>query len=80
VRKEKKRKKRKEKKRKEKKRKEKKRKEKKRKEKKRKDYAFWRQFNEKPSIIRGCPESCHSVTSRLSHEASLCHFPLYPFE
>jgi len=46
---------RKEKKRKEKKRKEKKRKEKKRKEKKRKDYAFRRQFNEKPSIIPGCP-------------------------
>ncbi len=31
------------------------RKEKKRKEKKSKDYAFWRQFNEKPSIIPGCP-------------------------
>jgi len=41
--------------RKEKKRKEKKRKEKKRKEKKRKDYAFRRQFNEKPNIIQGCP-------------------------
>jgi len=38
-----------------KKRKEKKRKEKKRKEKKRKDYASRRQFNEKPSIIPGCP-------------------------
>ena len=25
-------------------------------EKKRKDYAFRRQFNEKPSIIPGCPE------------------------
>ena len=25
------------------------------KEKKRKDYAFWRQFNEKPSIVPGCP-------------------------
>jgi len=36
-------------------RKEKKRKEKKRKEKKRKDYTFRRQFNEKPSIIPGCP-------------------------
>ena len=23
--------------------------------KKRKDYAFWRQFNEKPSITPGCP-------------------------
>ena len=31
------------------------RKEKKRKKKKRKDYAFWRQFNEKPSVIPGCP-------------------------
>ena len=27
-----------------------------RKEKKRKDYAFRRQFNEKPSIIPGCPK------------------------
>jgi len=36
-------------------RKEKKRKDKKRKEKKRKEYAFWRQFNEKPSVIPGCP-------------------------
>ena len=25
--------------------------------KKRKDYTFWYQFNEKPSIIPGCPES-----------------------
>ncbi len=25
-------------------------------EKKRKDYAFRRQFNEKPNIILGCPE------------------------
>jgi len=41
----------------EKKRKEKKRKEKKRKEKKRKDYTFRHQFNEKPSIIPGCPEA-----------------------
>jgi len=32
-----------------------KRKEKKRKEKKRIEYAFWRQFNEKPSVIPGCP-------------------------
>jgi len=29
-------------------------------EKKRKDYAFWRQFNEKPSIIPGCPGEVHS--------------------
>ncbi len=28
----------------------------KREEKKRPDYAFWRQFNEKPSIIPGCPD------------------------
>ena len=26
-----------------------------RKEKKRKDYTFWHQFDEKPSIIPGCP-------------------------
>ncbi len=31
----------------------------KRKEKKRKDYTFRRQFNEKPSIIPGCPEAWH---------------------
>jgi len=31
-------------------------KEKEKKRKKRKDYAFRRQFNEKPSIIPGCPE------------------------
>jgi len=48
-------KKRKEKKRKEKKRKEKKRKEKKGKEKNREEYAFLRQFNEKPNIIPGRP-------------------------
>ena len=48
-------KKRKEKERKGKERKEKKRKEKKRKGKERKDYAFRHQFNEKPSIIPGCP-------------------------
>jgi len=45
----------KEKKRKKRKGKERKRKEKKRKEKKRKDYTSRRQFNEKPSIILGCP-------------------------
>ena len=28
-----------------------------RKEKKRKDYAFRRQFNEKPSITPGCPDA-----------------------
>ena len=40
----------------EKQRKAKKRKATKRKEKKRQDYAFRRQFNEKPSMIPGCPE------------------------
>jgi len=57
---------RKEKKRKEKKRKEKKRKEKKRKEKKRgkKDYAFRRQFKEKPSIIPGCPDSSNDNNNK----------------
>ncbi len=32
-------------------------KKKKKKKRERKEYAFWRQFNEKPSIIPGCPES-----------------------
>ncbi len=27
-------------------------------EKKRKDYAFWHQFNEKPSVMPGCPFGC----------------------
>ncbi len=59
-------------KRKEKKRKEKKRKEKKRKEKTRLDYAFRRQFYEKPSIIPGCPElTSHKLWLQLSS-----HFPL----
>ena len=31
------------------------------KKKKRKDYAFRRYFNEKPSIIPGCPGSTHSM-------------------
>ncbi len=30
------------------------------KEKKRNNYAFWRQINEKPSIIPGCPEPWHN--------------------
>jgi len=34
-----------------------------RKEKKRKDYAFRRQFNEKPSIIPGCPEGACKLSS-----------------
>ena len=33
--------------------------------KKRKDYAFWRQFNEKPRIIRGCPGT---VSLKLSYQ------------
>ena len=45
------------------------------KEKKRNDYAFWRQFNEKPSIIPGCPgtgvlQACLTSQSG-SHSASL---------
>ena len=37
-----------------------------RKEKKRKDYTFWHQFNEKPSIILGCPGSrLHTHTRSL---------------
>ncbi len=53
--------------RKEKKRKEKKRKEKKRKEKKRLDYAFQRQFNEKPSMAPGCPHSALTEVLSLDH-------------
>jgi len=36
------------------------------KRKKRKDYAFWRQFNEKPSIIWGCPGSATATTPMLT--------------
>jgi len=32
-----------------------------RKRKKRKDYAFWRQFNEKPSMIPGCPGTMQHI-------------------
>jgi len=35
-------------------------------EKKRKDYAFWRQFDEKPSIILGCPKD-GSATEYVSY-------------
>ncbi len=49
------------------KRKEKKRKEKKRKEKKRKDYASRRQFNEKPSIIPGCPDDALVIVCHKEH-------------
>ena len=37
-----------------------------RKEKKRKDYAFPRQFIEKPSILPGCPVSVHGYWYDLS--------------
>ena len=46
-------------------------------EKKRKDYAFWRQFNEKPNIIPGCPGHTHkhyvciAVLLRPQHDKSL---------
>jgi len=39
----------------------KKKKKKKKKEKKKKDYTFRRQFNEKPSIIPGCPRHQHHI-------------------
>ncbi len=39
-------------------------------EKKRKDYAFWRQFTEKPSIIPGCP-FCLDLFSCLAAEGSM---------
>ena len=40
-------------------------------EKKRKDYAFWRQFDEKPSIILGCPKD-GSATEYLSYLRWIC--------
>ena len=33
---------------------------------KRKDYAFRRQFNEKPSIIPGCPEYLQQLVAALA--------------
>jgi len=43
------------------------------KEKKRKDYTFRRQFNEKPSIVPGCPgaqvEVCHLHRKHCSNSA-----------
>ena len=64
---------RKEKKRKAKKRKAKKRKEKKRKEKKtkEKDYASWRQFNEEPSIILGCPGTKQPVDAKSNRSSNM---------
>ena len=51
-------------------------KERKRKEKKSLDYAFWRQFNEKPSIIPGCPGAVSSTVATLcplwSRLSSVC--------
>ncbi len=41
-----------------------------RKEKKRRDCTFWRQFNEKPSIIPGCPEQVPS--DRCSRTQEYC--------
>ncbi len=38
-----------------------------RKEKKRKDYAFRRQFNEKPSIIPGCPVQLENRRAEITH-------------
>ena len=49
-----------------KKRKEKKRKEKKRKDKTRQDNACWRQFDEKPSILPGCPGTKHILFAMCS--------------
>ena len=44
-------------------------KEKKKPEKTRKDYTFWRHFNEKPSIIPGCPGHKHT------HKPPHCYTP-----
>ena len=35
-----------------------------RREKKRKDYAFWRQFDEKPIIVPGCPGLPHHTSTQ----------------
>ena len=41
-----------------------------RKKKKRKDYAFWRQFEEKPSVTPGCPgDVCHTMSAQMSLRA-----------
>jgi len=45
-----------------------------RQEKKRKDYTFWRQFNEKPSIMPGCPG--RTSFSLLPNSVSMCPFSL----
>ena len=41
------------------------------KKKRRKDYAFWRRFDEKPSIIPGCPagRQCHCWRQAFLHAA-----------
>ena len=45
-------------------------------EKKRKDYAFQRQFNEKPSIIPGCPVQVPVYTLQVSlHALQFCLVP-----
>jgi len=41
------------------------------KQKKRKDYALWRQFNETPSIIPGCP-GCLLLTTRYNSSVVMC--------
>ncbi len=40
-------------------------------EKKRKDYTFWRQLNEKPSIIPGCP--CGHYATRVYFRDKCVH-------
>ena len=42
--------------------------------KKRKDYAFWSQFNEKPSIILGCPGSIDAQAC--NNTCALCSLQL----
>jgi len=54
-------------------------------EKKRKDYAFWRQFIEKPSIITGCPvttsePSAADTCERQSTDHSIAVFGDCSFE
>ena len=46
----------------------------KKKRKREKNYAFRRQFDEKPSIIPGCPDGCNSTPTCSAHELwNICH-------
>jgi len=44
-------------------------------EKKRKDYAFRRQFNEKPNIILGCPDQSSALLQARLSLKLVCSYP-----